>query len=536
VSELARKLIEENRRTRAPFLDLGNCGLSEIPEDVAQLTWLESRYWLDLVDVLGGHSPVLIFQNEKGGRSKAIDIAGIKGRYDNVRDRYSGNLEHAAAADVLRDAVEFFAANLGHIGEELPARWIAIRADIEARAAELPYISQQEYFGIYGRHIPFDRKPALHLSRYLHDLGVFLHFQDDPLLARTVILQNGWATEAVFRILDDEIVKARFGRFTAADCERLWRDSVYADMHPELLALMQRFELCYVVADSAPRTWLAPQLLPPARPTALSTRGRPTDAELVVRYHYDFLPKGMISRLTVRMHRFVRDPEMAWNTGVLFEMDDTSVLVELLPAGNEIELRARAPERKALISAISTDLDSLNESFRGLADKVDKRIPCICDKCRGRATPHFYDQKKLRRRVEDRRLTVECPDSYEDVDVVALLDGIRQAVLPEWAVVTPNRVIDIFLASSSELRADRDAFDLGMRRLNDVCACAGSTCGSCVGNTSSTPCRRPGSRTSTTRPSADATFSSACSSTRRGPTPPRSSRRLTSSSRAPDVP
>ena len=91
----------------------------------------------------------------------------------------------------------------------------------------------------------FDRSKALHLSRYLHDLGVFLHFQDDPLLARTVILQNQWATEAVFRILDDETVKAQFGRFNSADCERLWRDSVYADMHPELLALMQRFELCY---------------------------------------------------------------------------------------------------------------------------------------------------------------------------------------------------------------------------------------------------------------------------------------------------
>jgi internalin A len=37
------------------------------------------RYWLELIDVLGGHSPVLIFQNEKGGRSKAIDIGRHQG-------------------------------------------------------------------------------------------------------------------------------------------------------------------------------------------------------------------------------------------------------------------------------------------------------------------------------------------------------------------------------------------------------------------------------------------------------------------------
>jgi len=29
----------------------------------------------------------------------------------------------------------------------------------------------------------------------------------------------------VYRVLDDEAVKARLGRFDTADCERLWRDS-----------------------------------------------------------------------------------------------------------------------------------------------------------------------------------------------------------------------------------------------------------------------------------------------------------------------
>jgi internalin A len=282
------------------------------------------KYWLELIEVFGGHSPTLIFQNERGGRSKAIDIGGIKRRYDNVQRVYSGNLEQGGAANDVRDGIEFFASHLSHIGEELPARWIKVRTDIEVRARQAPYIPVQDYFQIYGRHMEFDRPRALHLSRYLHDLGVFLHFQDDALLARTVILQNQWATEAVFQILDNETVKAKCGRFNSEDCERLWRDSIYADMHPELLRLMQRFELCYELRDSEPPTWLAPQLLPPAKPTALADWARPED--LVLRYSYDFLPKGMISRLTVRQHRFVLNPGMAWVTGVLFEHESTAVL------------------------------------------------------------------------------------------------------------------------------------------------------------------------------------------------------------------
>jgi len=427
------------------------------------------KYWLELIDLFGDHSPCLIFQNEKAGRSKAIDLAGIKGQYDNVKERYAGNLENPTAADHLRDGIEFSARNLSHIGDQLPARWIQVREDIEQRAGATPHITQQEYFDIYRRHLEFDRTKALHLSRYLHDLGVFLHFQDDPLLARTVILQNEWATEAVFRMLDDETVKAQLGRFNSADCKRVWCDSIYTEMHPELLALMERFELCYLLADSKPKTWLAPQLLPPTKPGNLTNWGEPQD--LVLRYHYDFMPKGIISRLTVRLHRFVRNPDMAWITGVLFERDNTMVLVEVLASGREIELRGRGPDRKALLSVISADLDALNESFQGLRDKVDKRIPCNCKLCCGATMPEFFPQKHLLKRKEDNRLKLECPNSYEDVDVLELLDGIRLDKLPGWAKEekppTAVRTIRIFLASSAELREDRDAFDLYFRQQND---------------------------------------------------------------------
>ena len=98
------------------------------------------------------------------------------------------------------------------------------------------------------------------------------------------------------------------------------------DMHPELLALMQKFELCYALADSNPQIWLATQLLPPAKSAALFNDAQP---DLVLRYHYEFMPKGLVSRLIVRQHSFVRNPEMAWVTGAVFERDVTAVQVEV---------------------------------------------------------------------------------------------------------------------------------------------------------------------------------------------------------------
>ena len=50
------------------------------------------------------------------------------------------------------------------------------------------------------------------------------------------------------------------------------------------------------------------------------------------------------------------------------------------------------------------------------------------------------------------------------MDVLELLDGIKVERLPGWASA---HTIKIFLASSSELREDRDEFDLYFRRQND---------------------------------------------------------------------
>ncbi len=434
------------------------------------------KYWLELIEMFGGQSPTLIFQNQKDGRSKPIDIGGIRQRYDNVKELYAGDLAMPNAASKIRDGIEFYASTLSHIGEEVPARWLKVRADIEELAAHQSYIPVEKYFEIYGEHIEFDETKALLLSRYLHDLGVFLHFQDDLLLKNTVILQNEWATRAVFRILDDEIIRENLGRFTHEDCARLWKDSAYARMQPELLALMQNFELCYELRDSQPAKWLVPQLLPPAKPQGIADWSKPED--LVLRYKYYFLPRGMISRLMVRLHRFVRDPKMAWVTGVLFERDSTSLLVQILDKGDEIELRARGSEAKALLSVIAADLDALNESFQGLKDKVDKRIPCNCKECNAAADPEFFEQKELLRHKERGRLKWPCKRSYEDVDVLELLEGIRLDKLPVWANETAQpsspvapaaerREIRIFLASSAEFSEERKDFELYFRRLND---------------------------------------------------------------------
>jgi hypothetical protein len=365
----------------------------------------------------------------------------------------------------LRRAIEQVVQELPHVGEAVPAKWVAIRADIEAVAKQRPFISLDAYLALYDKHLEPDRDKALHLSRYLHDIGVFLHFQDDLRLRKTVVVQNHWATEAVFRVLDDEQVKARLGYFDRADCARLWAGSTYADMHLELLALMEKFELCYQVPGA--ERWLAPQLLCPSTPAYVKGWAAPSD--LVLSYGYEFLPRGLVSRLMVRMHHFVAQPEKSWASGALFERQGTQLLALTESTGDAITLRARGPEKKALLSVIASALDELNGSFQGLEGKIHKNVPCVCGKCRLATMPEQFDEQYLLQRRRDGKVTIECRKSYAEVSVLELLDGVKLDQLPTWArPPRAERTVRIFLASSEELRGDRDAFDLYFRQQNDL--------------------------------------------------------------------
>jgi internalin A len=104
------------------------------------------KFWLEVVETLSEACPLLVFQNEKGGRRKQIDEAGFKGRFPNVKEFYRGNLEQPDAADSVRKAVEYFAENLPHIGEDVPAKWVQIRQELEELAQTKPYISLDDYY------------------------------------------------------------------------------------------------------------------------------------------------------------------------------------------------------------------------------------------------------------------------------------------------------------------------------------------------------------------------------------------------------
>lgn len=373
-------------------------------------------YWLNAAELLSENSPLLIVNNEKQDRKKEIPIRLLQSQFSNIKDVLETNLATNAGLDKVRAEVEHQLKSLPHIGTPLPKTWVRVRTALEGEKRN--YISLEEFLELCQQNGFSNPKDSLQLSGYLNDIGVFLHFQDDPILKRTVILKPRWGTDAVYKVLDNKKVLENRGLFTRADLESIWESAEYENMRDELLQLMMKFKLCYEIPNQK-GSYIAPQLL---TENQLAYEWDGND-NLLLRYSYKaFMPKGILTQLIVKRHKDIWDQKYVWKSGVVFEKNRTRAEVIEYYGKREIHMRVSGAHKKDLLVAVMDDLDEIHDSFKRL--KYDKLIPCNCNECKNNQEPHFYLHETLLNFIEKRIDEIQCGKSGNMIHVRRLVDDI----------------------------------------------------------------------------------------------------------------
>jgi internalin A len=370
------------------------------------------NYWLEVVELLSEASPCIIVKNEKQDRPCQVNENQLRGRFPNLEKILPTNLSSNRGLSEILAAVQHHISQLPHIGQPLPKSWVRVRAALESDTRS--YITQVEFLNLCDTHGFKRREDKLQLSGYLHDLGVCLHFQDDPILKNWVILKPEWGTTAVYTVLDTPEVQQALGYFTHEDLARIWSDEQYVDMRDELLQLMMRFKLCYEIPHR-PRTYITPQLLSPNPPIYTWDE---TD-NLILRYHYDFMPKGMLTRFIVEMHKLI-DNDLIWKEGVILADDNAHAEVIEIHYKNEIRIRVSGKIKKTLLEKVRHEFSKIHNSYEKL--RYQELIPCNCSTCKSSQIPFSYSLHRLEERLSKGRYQVECDVSYNMVEVQSLID------------------------------------------------------------------------------------------------------------------
>ncbi len=383
------------------------------------------NYWSQVVDLLSEGSPMLIVENQKQGyKQVAFNFPAYQARFPNICGpmMHSNFKDEPQTLEKIIAAIKYHIQFLPGIGDELPEAWVNVRKAIEKEeAAGKNYISIERYVELCEIE-ELNYQQALRLSSdYLHPVGVFLHFQNNPVLKNTVILKNTWATDAVYAVLKhDKIVKETQGRFSKVDLNDIWSAPKYERKQGELLELMKEFEICYQTDDG--QTYIAPQLLPDKQPKYHLPKGINT----TLFYDYGFMPKGLLHRFIVRNHRLIVREEWMWQQGVVLHLDEHTYATVIESYDNkQIHIQCVGEQPKKLMDKITHEIDAINHTFKRI--KVEKKVRCNCRICKGavptteKEAPTYYDYSDLERRLARRKATIECKFSYDDVNVVDLL-------------------------------------------------------------------------------------------------------------------
>ncbi len=388
-------------------------------------------WWLKVVELLSENSPVIIIKNEKQDRECEVNYSQLRGEFENLKEALPTNLATNRGLPEIKQAIKDYISRLPHVGTPLPKLWLRVRSALENDSRN--YISFYEYKEFCRDNNLTDDKYQLDLSRYLHDLGVCLHFQDDSTLKHYVILKPEWGTTAVYKVLDNKSVKQNLGRFTKNNLQDIWQDSEYADMRDELLQLMMRFKLCYPIPNS-PNDYIAPQLLDINKPEYTWDETN----NLILRYKYKFMPKGIITRFIVETHPWIEQQKLVWRSGVVLNKDQTRAEVIENYYESEIKIRVVGNRKKELLTVVNHELEKIHKSFERL--QYDTHVPCNCNQCEGNPKPNFYPLENLYKRLKDGRYQIECGKSYEMVDVRRLIDDVN--LQPLEANRNPNIQVD----------------------------------------------------------------------------------------------
>ena len=260
-----------------------------------------------------------------------------------------------------------------------------------------------------------DSSQADVLAAYLHDLGVILHFQDDPLLQRVVILKPEWGTNAVYAVLDTKAIQENNGRFCFGQLALIWSATSYPpSKHAELLQLMIRFELCYRLENTD--EYIAPELLSAEQPTL---EADDTD-NLQFEYRYTFMPAGMLTRFIVRNHSWIQD-NLCWKNGVVLARDGSRATVTAVPYRSRISIRVSGRNKRDVLATIRHDFQNIHKSLNN--PELDEMVPCICSGCVMNA-PFFFRYAQLRGYSENGIPEIRCEHTYKSVSVEQLLTGV----------------------------------------------------------------------------------------------------------------
>jgi internalin A len=375
----------------------------------------DAEYWLQLIKSFGSNSKVVIALNKFKQHAFDVNRGLLLEKYPFIADFIRTDCEDGTGLKELEEIVHQQTATLEHRKTAFPTEWFAIKERLAGMQEN--FVSWDTYQEICREYGETNSQAQRDLARFLHILGIALHYADDPRLHDTRVLKPTWVTEGIYKLLRAGQKNNAGGMIAPEDLSRALDKVNYPQAKYDfLLGLMVKFQICFPLPGNN-KQYLVPELLGENQPDIKELLDSPG---LGFRYQYEILPEGLLPRFIVQTHTYSDGiPELRWRTGVVLSRDECSAVVRADARERRVDIHIVGPERQRrdLLAIIRERFAEQHRDLKGLV--VDERVPVL-----GTAGVTVSFRKLLS--LEERGIDEYEPESVDrPLSVQELLNGVE---------------------------------------------------------------------------------------------------------------
>jgi len=322
----------------------------------------EAEYWLRLIRTYGTDSPVVIALNQIKAHPFTIDEHFLQENYPEVKAVVRTDCDPRVGIEPLRKLLGKMSGGMPSVRQKIDPAWARVRARLEEmKESFVPFSRYREICVEEGVKSTENQET---LAKILDYLGIALNYRDDPRLRDTSVLKPRWLVDGIYTILrwlhkQETNGEMRIEEFSKA----LKNKKTYPPaMHQFLLALMEKFELCFPL-EGEDGVYLVPGLLDANQPRELKTFMGKDARRIQIRYD-DVRPPGLLPRFIVRSHT-LSEQQPRWLRGVVLSRGKARALVRGDHEGRMTDLYAlgESQDRVWLTEFILSEMRVLNNKL-----------------------------------------------------------------------------------------------------------------------------------------------------------------------------
>ncbi len=376
-----------------------------------------AEYWLRMIEVFGGDSPIIVVMNKIDENPAAQEnMKVLTEKYPAIKGYVRLSCQTDDGLEEFHKTIVNITTDLLHVKTRWGAAWLLVKEKLEEMRGGnnlKDYISYENYQKLCEeRGVTAEQQDIL--IKWLNRLGIVTYFEDTGL-NETNVINPEWLTEAFYAVINNKTVANQFGILELNQLPRILDKDRYSDKKYDfLLKLMIKFELCQQIN---PQTYLFPDHLTRLEPEFAFD----IESALKFRFKYDsFLPKSILPKFVVRRYHQKRD-ELLWRSGMVIKHDflKAEAFIRLDEELGELNIFVAGDDKRGFLYDIVSEFNNIHQSFKGL--KYKKLIPCVCSECKNQLKPFYFNYDMLEKAVEKGRKDYPCDKSFIDVSIRELL-------------------------------------------------------------------------------------------------------------------